>query len=377
MPVPTKSGFAFAGWYLGSTLIHNGDLVEITRDCTFVAHWTADTYTITFDANGGSVSPTSMEVAYNGTYDLPTPTRSGFLFTGWYLGNQRTNNHSTVNLTQNETFVAQWSTDFSCQINYINTLNPNDYAVQPFTFGQPVTLDPCSFNGNGYYFWGWINFESRETYYDGETVTFTQEDLIDHDVVLVSLWSYSYGYPPIDPFAGGMRSGGATLSSVKTYAYDLSGNRISFSLSVNNETPKVTTYTYDNLNRLLTTSQGGTSAAYTYDANGNRASVTYDNGLYTTYTYNAANLLTQLTNHSANNAVLSQYTYTHYLDGNQKTKTDKDNRITTYVYDGLGRLVSEEEKLVGQTLFKAEYTFDDFSNRASMVVTGLNAYAVN
>ena len=160
-------------------------------------------------------------------------------------------------------------------------------------------------------------------------------------------------------------------------SYDLSGNRTSFSLSVNNKTPKVTTYTYDNLNRLLTTSQDGTSATYTYDTNGNRASVTYDNGLYTTYTYNAANLLTQLTNYSANNAVLSQYTYTHYLDGNQKTKTDKDNRIATYIYDGLGRLVSEEEKLVGQTLFKAEYTFDDFSNRASMVVTGLSAYTVN
>ena len=67
----------------------------------------------------------------------------------------------------------------------------------------------------------------------------------------------------------------------------------------------------------------------------------------------------------------------YYLDGNQKTKTAKDNRITTYIYDGLGRLVSEEEKLVGQTLFKAEYTFDDFSNRSSMVVTGLNAYTVN
>ena len=43
----------------------------------------------------------------------------------------------------------------------------------------------------------------------------------------------------------------------------------------------------------------------------------------------------------------------------------------------MGRLVSEEETLVGQTLFKAEYTFDDFSNRASMAVTGLNAYTVN
>ena len=51
--------------------------------------------------------------------------------------------------------------------------------------------------------------------------------------------------------------------------------------------------------------------------------------------------------------------------------------IKTYVNNGLGRLVSEEEKLVGQTLYNAVYTFDDFSNLTSMTVTGLNVYTVN
>ena len=40
--------------------------------------------------------------------------------------------------------------------------------------------------------------------------------------------------------------------------------------------------------------------------------------------------------------------FTHDPDGNKKVKTSKDNIISTYVYDGLVRLVSEEEKLIGQ-----------------------------
>ena len=53
----------------------------------------------------------------------------------------------------------------------------------------------------------------------------------------------------------------------------------------------------------------------------------------------------------------------------QKPKTDKDNRITTYVYDGLGRLVSEEEKLVGQTLFKAEYAVGIWKSQDPSAIT--------
>ncbi len=41
--------------------------------------------TITFNANGGTVSPSSQSYAANGTYNsLPTPTCTGYTFTGWY-----------------------------------------------------------------------------------------------------------------------------------------------------------------------------------------------------------------------------------------------------------------------------------------------------
>ena len=138
----------------------------------------------------------------------------------------------------------------------------------------------------------------------------------------------------------------------------------------------MTSYTYDSLNRLATVTENGVTASYAYDTNGNRSSVEYGNGLREEYSYNAGNMLTGLTNKSETGEVLSSYTYTYTLDGNQSTKMESDGRTTTYHYDGLGRLASEEETLVGQLLHKAAYTYDDFGNRSSMTVTGLEAYSV-
>ena len=45
------------------------------------------TYTVTFDANGGTVNPSSKNVTYNSEYGtLPTPARTGYTFNGWYTG---------------------------------------------------------------------------------------------------------------------------------------------------------------------------------------------------------------------------------------------------------------------------------------------------
>jgi uncharacterized repeat protein (TIGR02543 family) len=46
---------------------------------------TSDTYTITFNATGGAVSPVSGTTGADGKLSLlPTPTRSGYTFSGWY-----------------------------------------------------------------------------------------------------------------------------------------------------------------------------------------------------------------------------------------------------------------------------------------------------
>ena len=59
--------------------------VTLTSNHKLVANWTANTYSVTFNPNGGSVSTPTKNVTYGSTYgDLPTPTRTGYTFNGWY-----------------------------------------------------------------------------------------------------------------------------------------------------------------------------------------------------------------------------------------------------------------------------------------------------
>ncbi|MBR6586920.1 MAG: InlB B-repeat-containing protein, partial [Kiritimatiellae bacterium] len=70
--------------------------------------------TMTFDANGGAVSPTTKVYSINGTYgSLPTPTRSGYTFDGWYTaasGGTKITASSTVS-TSITMLYAQWNHD--------------------------------------------------------------------------------------------------------------------------------------------------------------------------------------------------------------------------------------------------------------------------
>lgn len=62
LPIPFKTGYTFAGWYENPEFSGN-PVTDIptnsTENLNFYAKWTANTYTVTFDANGGSVSQTS------------------------------------------------------------------------------------------------------------------------------------------------------------------------------------------------------------------------------------------------------------------------------------------------------------------------------
>ena len=85
---PTKSGYTFGGWYNDSGLTTAWDFSAdtVTANITLYAKWTENTYTVSFNANGGSVSPASAMTGTDGKLtSLPTPTRSGsYSFVGWY-----------------------------------------------------------------------------------------------------------------------------------------------------------------------------------------------------------------------------------------------------------------------------------------------------
>ena len=88
LPIPTKTGYTFAGWYEKEDL--SGDPVtEIPSyavgDKQYWAKWTANTYTVTFEANGGTGSMDAQTFTYDVEQNLTanTFTRTGYTFAGW------------------------------------------------------------------------------------------------------------------------------------------------------------------------------------------------------------------------------------------------------------------------------------------------------
>ena len=88
LPTPTRVGHSFVGWFTaasGGTQVTSSTTVSITSEQTLYAHWTVNSYTVTFDANGGSVGAGSQSATYGTTLSsLQIPKRSGFEFKRWY-----------------------------------------------------------------------------------------------------------------------------------------------------------------------------------------------------------------------------------------------------------------------------------------------------
>jgi len=157
----------------------------------------------------------------------------------------------------------------------------------------------------------------------------------------------------------------------KIYTYDAGNNRKSFVLRQNGSIKTNTAYSYDNMNRLYQVLENGAlQATYGYNDNGNRASLAYTNGNSTQYQYSLANKVKVLINLNGSNQI-SRFDYAYYLDGNQASMSQPlTTESTEYVYDGLGRLQSETEKLNGVVTSSNIYTYDASDNRSSMVITG-------
>ena len=81
------------------------------------------TYTITFNPNGGTVSPTSKVTGNNGILaSLPTPSRSGYNFNGWFtLASGGTKVTISTVFTSNDMVYAHWERVSS---NPSNKTNP-------------------------------------------------------------------------------------------------------------------------------------------------------------------------------------------------------------------------------------------------------------
>ena len=129
IPTPTRTGYTFDGWFTSTeytTEVTETTIVVGTEDKILYAKWTANTYTVTFDADGGTVSPATKTVTFGQEYGvLPTPTYTGHIFGGWFdSDNNPITSDVVVRTADNHTLTAVWTIE-----SYLISFTVNDATM--------------------------------------------------------------------------------------------------------------------------------------------------------------------------------------------------------------------------------------------------------
>lgn len=129
--------------------------------------------TVNFNATGGSCSTKSKVVTYGKTYGtLPTPSKSGYKFTGWYDGSGNKYTSSTVcRKKTSHTLYAHWekNSNQTCTLKFNGNGGNVSRTSQTYRAGQIVGALPTA-RKNGYTFKGWYTKKSGGTRISYNTV---------------------------------------------------------------------------------------------------------------------------------------------------------------------------------------------------------------
>lgn len=144
----TKTGHTFTGWYTsatGGTKVTETTKVTITAPQTLYAQWTADTYTITLNKDGGTINSGDVtSYTYGEGATLPTDvTKEGYTFLGWKDDETESMVESISKTdTGNKSFTAQWKLNtFEHQYVFMEVskktwfYNDSSYGVVSFDGG--------------------------------------------------------------------------------------------------------------------------------------------------------------------------------------------------------------------------------------------------
>ena len=161
LPVaPTLKGYTFAFWYLGedeqNATAYDFD-TPVTGDITLTAKWNINKYTVTFNSYGGTPVPPAQEVEYGLTATEPAtaPTKTGYTFDGWYLGDEKYDFSDAVE--QNITLYANWEKNIYT-VTYTDGVDGEEVFADQ-TYRVPFEDTTPAFKGTktraGYVFAGW------------------------------------------------------------------------------------------------------------------------------------------------------------------------------------------------------------------------------
>ena len=275
---PTRTGYTFGGYYTetngGGTQYYHGTGTgvrkwNIASNTTLYAKWTANTYDITLNPNGGSGGTTKVTATYDSSTlssDITNPTQTGYTFAGWYsvqdggvmvidasgkLQANRsgfTNADSKWSATSNKTLYAKWTANtYTVMLDNQGATNAGTTSV---TATYDETMPPITKpTRTGYTFGGYFtseNGEGTQYYNQNGTAYYNKKWDIASETTLYAKWTaneYTVNFNA---------NGGSGTMESQQFIYDAAQN-----LTTNAFTR--TGYTFAGWN----TSKNGTGTSYT------------------------------------------------------------------------------------------------------------------
>lgn len=142
-------------WYTRAVIKWAGSELATSEKMALQVGSVGTVYTVTYDANGGSVTPSSRTQASEGaSITLDTPTRTDYTFLGWYVGATKIGEGGDTYIpTANVTAVAAWKQDCAGGGGLITLADINfkdaSWSGKTFSQGNTTTSDEI----NGIYFY--------------------------------------------------------------------------------------------------------------------------------------------------------------------------------------------------------------------------------
>lgn len=172
---------------------------EVADGIILYAQWTPNTYTVTYNYNGADSGNgnSSAEVTFDNDYNLATPARKGYTFTGWYTslsggtkyadkdGNSISNWTDLADLT----LYANWTANsYTVTYNYDGATGDNSDLTATVIFDETFTLAVPK--KEGFIFAGWYQSEDGggHRYTDENGTSYGEKWQDDKDLQLYACW---------------------------------------------------------------------------------------------------------------------------------------------------------------------------------------------
>ena len=198
LPKPTLKGYTFNGWYTkasGGTKITK--TTKVKKDVTYYAQWTANKYTIKFNANGGTGTMKPRSATYDKAVTLTANAfkRTNWSFLGWATKKDATeakytNKQKVKNLTatagKTVTLYALWKRN-TYTVKFSANGGTGATKKQTLDCGSSVALMKNTYKREGFVFAGWATKKGGKVVYKNKT---SVRDLAKNgaSVTLYAIW---------------------------------------------------------------------------------------------------------------------------------------------------------------------------------------------